>query len=284
MIWAIFASFCEAQTPEGWKKLPQEKGGEGAPPDADREKVEPKKNGVRFLGSWERMDGKVVIEVGTFQDLPAMPEILGMRLDNAADPSDFPVRVESLKKPLLGMRFWFDQDGDGREEMERILVVEETGGRLVAVELQPEATFDLKAWIKAEKPHAEERILRLGFDARAAEMTILINNPPTIGVDSKLEPPVGGAVASGNHMKVEVTVLDGPKYQVEGIEKTEEELNQFFKEAVKKAARRKDTNAVLYVRAEKQIEFSTVRILIRLAAKAGIEQVAYGSFSPKKGD
>ena len=259
-----------AQDPEGWEKIEIDPEAEEAPPGPGWEKVGKRDNGITFAGVWERKDGKAAVALGTFEELPEMVDLLGLT-HSEVDPSQFPIRVESLKKPLLGMRFTFDRDSDGWEELQRIFLMEKGGGRILMVELKKDATFDLNSWTKKDYVHLEDEILRAGFEAKAAEMTLLIENPPKIEIDPSLTPPVKDSERSEPTGKFVVRVeLDG-SFLVDGVVRNEEVLVELMEKAVKA-----EPKTVLHVRADKETEFRWVRKLIRLGAKAGIDQVAYG--------
>lgn len=260
------------QDPNGWKKVVIEEGVEEAPPGPGWERIEAAETGIEFEGAWERVDGKGVVAVGNFQEMPDLPAVLGMRRE-AVDPSQFPVRVKSLEAPLLGMRFWFDEDGDGWEERERMFLMGESGGKVFAVELKPKAGFDPKLWGEKGEGHPDDKVLRAQFEAKAAEMTMLIKNPPKIGIDTKLVPAVADATKAplGDSPRLTVEVGVDGSFAVDGEVRDEAMLLKLMAAAVEA-----DPDCILHIRAAKETKFVWVRKLIRLGAKAGMDQVAYG--------
>ncbi|YCM42359.1 hypothetical protein V2O64_13700 [Verrucomicrobiaceae bacterium 227] len=269
VFWLVVPVLAEARAPRGWKAI--EAAAEAGLGEAPRgwEKVKTDQ-GIRFLGAWQREDGKAVVRFGAFREMPGMLEIMGLN-GPGADPSGLPVRVASLKAPLLGMRFWFDRDVDGREEGQRIFWLGKNGGKILDVELQANAIFDPGPWSKNVAKNPDEKALRAGFEAKAAEMTMLLNHGPKIEIDPKLTPPVADTSSSGSKPKFVVEVgIDG-RYAVDGVVQDEEVLLGLMKKAVTA-----EPAIVLHVKAAKEAEFQWVRQLIRLGAKAGINLVAYG--------
>lgn len=112
---------------------------------------------------------------------------------------------------------------------------------------------------------------------------LVVSNPKTIKIDTRLEPPVadGARATKSVHGKIVMNIHNDGNFFAEDM------VTQFdTKEAmIDYITKEKDkikaigNTPVIHIRADKGVDFSYCRQVIRSAAAAGVDQVAYGAFN-----
>lgn len=254
-----------AQAPEGWKPLKGENQQDG-----------------QFLGAWESEDGFSKVKIWKTKGESKLENLMRVPgLDTRIDPQEHPVRMATLPKPLLGIQVRYPDSDDEEERRVRsgFFVLTEKGSYELRVSSTIRREFSVAKWDLGRPLQDDGYVKRDRFKKavdRFNEDVRQLNLRP-IKIDPKIVPPVADAEKAGNHLKVLVTISKEGKFLHGGKEKSEEDLLSLFAKEVGKADDAKCESVVLRIKAHKETDFSHVRRLIRLAAKGGIDKVAFGS-------
>ena len=112
---------------------------------------------------------------------------------------------------------------------------------------------------------------------------LVVSNPKTIQIDPELEPPVadGAQAAKSIHGKIVINVRNDGSFHAEDTNitfDTKEDMIEYI-EKKKDEVKAKGNTPVLHIRADKGVDFSYCRQVIRSGAAAGVDLVAYGAYN-----
>ena len=112
---------------------------------------------------------------------------------------------------------------------------------------------------------------------------LVVSNPKTIKIDTRLEPPVadGAQATKSVHGKIVMNIHNDGTFFAEDMTTqfdTKEDMIDYITKEKDKIKAIGNT-PVIHIRADKGVDFSYCRQVIRSAAAAGVDQVAYGAFN-----
>ena len=112
---------------------------------------------------------------------------------------------------------------------------------------------------------------------------LVVSNPRTIKIDNEVKPPVASNAKTPEiiHGKIVVNIrTDGTFYQENvNIRLEDEDAVEQYVEERKEVVIGNGYSPVLHVRGDKAAVFKHCRTVIRAAARAGVNQVAFGAYS-----
>jgi len=112
---------------------------------------------------------------------------------------------------------------------------------------------------------------------------LVVSNPKTIQIDNRLVPPIadGAQAAKSIHGKIVMNIHKDGTFYAEDMktqfDDKEGMIGYLTKE--KERIKAKGNTPVLHIRADKGVDFSYCRQVVRAGAAAGVDQVAYGAFN-----
>ena len=112
---------------------------------------------------------------------------------------------------------------------------------------------------------------------------LVVSNPKTIKIDPRLEPPVadGARATKSIHGKIVVNIHNNGDFFAEDMTTrfdTKEDMIDYISKEKDKIKAIGNT-PVIHIRADKGVDFSYCRQVIRSAAAAGVDVVAYGAYN-----
>lgn len=112
---------------------------------------------------------------------------------------------------------------------------------------------------------------------------LVVSNPKTIIIDNRLEPPVADGAQAAKLItgKIVMNVHKDGSFYAEDMTTTftsKEDMVEYL-EKEKTKIQSDGKTPVLHIRADKGVDFTFCRQVIRAGAAAGIDQVAYGAFN-----
>ena len=271
IIWLFFGMvlFLDGQIvvpKEGWRLV--EKGGE---------KVE----GMQFLGAWQMLDESLSVRGAWVEELPSFKVLVGLTdlkgVESVGIDSSFlPKRADVLKAPKLGLKIKLRDLGPEEMNQERFWIWGENGGVMLAATFKKGGAFALDEWVLQKSPKDLDGEKRKTLQALADYINGHVNLP-VIKINDELRPPVaGGSNLDEEASKIRVEIRGEGKYFFEEKEYSLEELEGVFQKAKKGG-----DVTVLQISSEKQVAFKFTQRLIKAAARAGINQMAYGGIQEK---
>ena len=112
---------------------------------------------------------------------------------------------------------------------------------------------------------------------------LVVSNPKTIKIDTRLEPPIadGARATKSIHGKIVMNIHNNGDFFSEDMKTqflTREDMIDYISKEKDKVKAIGNT-PVIHIRADKGVDFSYCRQVIRSAAAAGVDVVAYGAFN-----
>ncbi|MGC6465315.1 MAG: biopolymer transporter ExbD [Akkermansiaceae bacterium] len=112
---------------------------------------------------------------------------------------------------------------------------------------------------------------------------LVVSNPKTIKIDPRLEPPVAlnAQATKSIHGKIVVNIHNNGDFFAEDMTTrfdTKEDMTEYITKEKDKIKAIGNT-PVIHIRADKGVDFTYCRQVIRSAADAGVDVVAYGAYN-----
>ena len=261
----IFASGQVVVPEKGWQKTAEGKR---------------KVAGMQGLGVWDNTDhrkGDVMVGAAWGRKLPTLRQLLDLAPGEAVS-GDHVQHAEMLETPRLGLMVQFNGKNLNGSLLRNYWIYGKDGGVFLQAIHEKDAEFSLEGWNAKGIPEDKDGRKR----KEIKEMVAAINAAkafPTIKIDDELHPPVADTPSKVKEKAptIRVEVRAGGEYFIDGEVQSQEEL-----EAALKKASEQDEAMILHVAAEREVEFKFVKRLIKLAAAAGIDQLAYGAYIEEK--